>query len=49
VLSRGYALAFDEQGRLLRDAAQVAPGDALRVRLEKGALAARVVAREEAG
>jgi exodeoxyribonuclease VII large subunit len=47
VLSRGYALAFDEQGHLLRDAAQVEPGDAVRVRLEKGALAARVVAREE--
>jgi exodeoxyribonuclease VII large subunit len=47
VLSRGYALAWDEHGRLLRDAAQVAPGDGLRLRLHQGALTARVVAREE--
>jgi exodeoxyribonuclease VII large subunit len=47
VLGRGYALAWDGQGRLLRDAEQVAPGDALRLRLHHGALSARVVAREE--
>jgi exodeoxyribonuclease VII large subunit len=47
VLSRGYALAWDEHGRLLRDAEQVAPGDGLRLRLHRGALTARVVAREE--
>jgi exodeoxyribonuclease VII large subunit len=42
VLQRGYALAFDEQGRLLQIAAQVAPGDLVDVRLHRGALQARV-------
>jgi exodeoxyribonuclease VII large subunit len=47
VLSRGYALAFDEGGRLLRRSAEVAVGDAVRVRLGEGALSARVTARDE--
>jgi len=46
VLARGYALAFDAQGRLLFDADQLAPGDELRLRLHHGALAARVTAKE---
>jgi exodeoxyribonuclease VII large subunit len=42
VLERGYALAYGPEGRLLRDAAQVAAGDSIDVRLAKGRLCARV-------
>ena len=42
VLQRGYALAFDAQGRLLQSANQVAAGDLVDVRLHRGALQARV-------
>ena len=42
VLQRGYAIAQDASGKLLRDAASVAQGDAVSVRLAKGKLNARV-------
>ena len=42
VLQRGYAVAQDASGRLLRDAATVAEGDAVSVRLAKGKLQTRV-------
>jgi len=42
VLQRGYAIAQDASGKLVRDAATVAAGDAVRVRLEKGSLHTRV-------
>ncbi|HEV7499963.1 MAG TPA: exodeoxyribonuclease VII large subunit, partial [Vicinamibacteria bacterium] len=38
VLSRGYALVWDASGRLLRDPAGIALGDAVRIRVQKGAL-----------
>jgi exodeoxyribonuclease VII large subunit len=38
VLARGYALAFDGQGRLLRAPSQAPPGTALRLRLHAGVL-----------
>jgi exodeoxyribonuclease VII large subunit len=47
VLSRGYALVFDASGRLVRDAAEVSVGDALRIRVQSGGLAARVTGKEE--
>ena len=47
VLQRGYAIAQDKDGRLVRDATAVAPGDALRVRLAKGRLNCRVEGAEE--
>jgi exodeoxyribonuclease VII large subunit len=47
VLQRGYAIAQDEAGRLLRDAQSVSVGDPVRVRLAKGRLAARVEKVEE--
>ncbi|AND68322.1 exodeoxyribonuclease VII [Dyella thiooxydans] len=40
-LERGYAIAFDARGKVLRSPAQVEPGDALRIRLAEGELAAR--------
>ena len=42
VLQRGYAIAQDASGRLLRDAATVNEGDAVSVRLAKGKLKTRV-------
>jgi exonuclease VII large subunit len=42
VLHRGYAIAEDHAGKLLRDAASVSLGDAVKVRLAKGRIAARV-------
>ena len=41
-LDRGYAIAFDAKGRVLRRAADVAPGDAVRIRLADGEFPARV-------
>ena len=47
VLGRGYALVFDEAAkRLLRDAAEVEPGQGVLIRLHRGALRATVSARE---
>jgi exodeoxyribonuclease VII large subunit len=38
VLSRGYAIAQDSEGRLLRDAEAVSVGDQVNVRLARGRL-----------
>jgi exodeoxyribonuclease VII large subunit len=46
VLGRGYALAHDARGRVLRDASKVAEGERVRVRLSRGALRCRVEAVE---
>ena len=48
VLQRGYAIAQDASGKLVRDAAAVAVGDAVHVRLEKGALHTRIEATDKA-
>lgn len=46
-LARGYAIAWREgEDHPLRDAAQLAPGDGLRLRLDRGSLLARVTAVE---
>jgi exodeoxyribonuclease VII large subunit len=47
VLKRGYALAQDEQGKLLRDARNMSVGDSLSLRLAKGVLSCRVEKVEE--
>jgi exodeoxyribonuclease VII large subunit len=47
VLQRGYAIAQDASGRPLRDAASVAIGDEVRVRLAKGKLNTRIESVEE--
>jgi exodeoxyribonuclease VII large subunit len=41
-LGRGYALAEDERGRLLRSSGGVAAGEGVRVRLAEGSLRCRV-------
>ena len=47
VLGRGYALVFDAaRGRLVREAAEVEAGDALRIRLHSGAVRATVDSKE---
>ena len=42
ILERGYALVFDAAGKLLKDAAQVRPGDDISARLARGTLTAAV-------
>ena len=42
VLERGYAIAFDAEGRALRDASALAPADVVRLRLHRGELVASV-------
>ncbi len=47
VLERGYAIAHDAQGHVLREASATAVGDALHLRLWKGAVNCRVEGTEE--
>ncbi|HEV2289521.1 MAG TPA: exodeoxyribonuclease VII large subunit [Candidatus Acidoferrales bacterium] len=42
LLERGYAIAYDANGRVLRSVAQVTEGDAIRVRLSRGEISAKV-------
>ena len=42
LLERGYAIAYDAKGKVLRSAEQVAEGDAIRVRLARGEVDAAV-------
>jgi exodeoxyribonuclease VII large subunit len=42
ILERGYALVFDANGILIRDAVQVKPGDRITARLARGTIAAQV-------
>ena len=42
VLSRGYAIAMDKDGRAVKDSSGVRAGDKLTVRLASGALGCRV-------
>lgn len=48
VLARGYAMATDADGTVLRSAAKVQPGDPVRVQLQDGALHCTVNNREDA-
>ena len=47
VLERGYAIAHDERGSVVRDSSNVAVGDELHVRLWKGAFDCRVEKTQE--
>jgi exodeoxyribonuclease VII large subunit len=42
VLGRGFAIAENEKGEILRDSAQVSVDESVKIRLEKGSLKARV-------
>jgi exodeoxyribonuclease VII large subunit len=46
ILERGYALVFDAQGKLVKDAVKVQTGDEIRARLAKGEIDATVKARQ---
>lgn len=47
VLQRGYAIAQDASGKLVRDAASVNVGDEVNVRLAKGRLSTRVTSTDQ--
>jgi exodeoxyribonuclease VII large subunit len=47
VLERGYAIAHDAQGHVVREASATAIGDALRLRLWKGVVNCRVEGTED--
>jgi exodeoxyribonuclease VII large subunit len=47
LLERGYAIATDAAGRLLRDAAQVALGDTVAIQLHRGKLSTEVINKEK--
>lgn len=42
ILDRGYALVFDREGNLVKDAAQLSPGDHISARVSRGSLTAEV-------
>jgi exodeoxyribonuclease VII large subunit len=46
ILNRGYALVFDAEGRLVKDAARLRAGDEVSARLARGRVRARVSATE---
>ena len=46
ILNRGYALVFDANGQLVKDAARLKTGDELSARLARGRVRARVTATE---
>jgi exodeoxyribonuclease VII large subunit len=48
ILNRGYALMFDAEGRLLKDASTVKAGDEVSARLARGRIRARVTAAQVA-
>jgi len=48
ILNRGYALVFDAQGLLVKDASRLKGGDELSARLARGRIRARVTATEPA-
>ena len=42
ILERGYALIFDEEGKLVTRAEQLSPGDEIQARVARGQIKARV-------
>ena len=46
ILERGYALVFDSSGKLVKDSAQVNPGDEISAKLARGQITARVENKE---
>jgi exodeoxyribonuclease VII large subunit len=48
ILERGYALVFDAEGKLVKDAAQVEVGGEIRARVHRGELKARVTGKSDA-
>jgi len=46
ILERGYALVFDSEGKLLKDARKVKPGDEISARLAHGEIHAAVTKKQ---
>jgi exodeoxyribonuclease VII large subunit len=46
ILNRGYAVVFDSQGKLLKDAGEVRKGEEISARLARGRVRALVTASE---
>jgi exodeoxyribonuclease VII large subunit len=42
ILDRGYALVFDASGALIKDAAQLSPGEEISARVARGSFTAEV-------
>jgi exodeoxyribonuclease VII large subunit len=49
ILARGYALVFDANGQLMKEASQLQTGDQVRTQLGGGAFTAKVDQVEEGG
>jgi exodeoxyribonuclease VII large subunit len=47
ILDRGYALVFDSEGKLLKDARKVSVGDEISARLAHGEIRAAVAQKKE--
>jgi exodeoxyribonuclease VII large subunit len=47
VLSRGYALVYDERGMLIKDTENIAQGQSIVARLARGRIRSRVTAVEK--
>jgi exodeoxyribonuclease VII large subunit len=47
ILDRGYALVFDAEGKLLKSAHSVKPGDEIKARLSQGEIQAKVTRSQE--
>ena len=47
ILARGYALVFDEQGKVVKQAGRLSPGDIIRGRLAQGEFTAQVAGTSE--
>jgi exodeoxyribonuclease VII large subunit len=47
ILERGYALVFDSEGKLLKNASRVKPGDHISARLAHGEIQAEVTATKK--
>ncbi|MBW7470133.1 exodeoxyribonuclease VII large subunit [Marinobacter sp. M216] len=48
-LGRGYAIVRDDEGRIIRDAAEVRPGDGITARIAQGEISARVTSVNSSG
>jgi exodeoxyribonuclease VII large subunit len=46
ILERGYALVFDSSGKLVKDSAQLQPGDQISARVAHGRVIARVESKD---
>ena len=46
ILNRGYALVFDAEGKLVKDAAVLKDGDEMSARVARGGVRARVTSTE---